>query len=202
MAAPSLTHWGRVTQICVSKLTIIGSDNGLSPSRRQAIIWTNAGILLIGPLGTNFCEILIEIQTFSLKKMRLKISSAKCCPLRLGLNMLIHSSPKVMAVFLFLIFENFLIGGMFSILETIKTDRSTLILQNKNWCQMINSMCTTFQMWQNCILQNQVCFERLISLSKTPYIFVKISKPRNWDPYSISAMSHGNRTSSYENSGP
>ena len=35
--------------ICVSKLTIIGSDNGLSPSRRQAIIWTNAWILLIGP---------------------------------------------------------------------------------------------------------------------------------------------------------
>ena len=110
----------------------------------------------------------------------------------------LHSSPKVMAVFLFLIFENFLIGGMFSILETIKTDKSTLILQNKNWCQMINPMCTTFQMWQNCILQNQVCFERLISLSKTPYIFVKISNPRNWDPYSIFAMSHGNRTSSYE----
>ena len=46
-----------------SKLTIIGSDNGLSPGRRQAIIWTNAGtcILLIGPLGTNFSEILIEI---------------------------------------------------------------------------------------------------------------------------------------------
>ena len=41
------------------KLIIIGSDNGLSPGRRQAIIWTNAGILLIGPLGTNFIEILI-----------------------------------------------------------------------------------------------------------------------------------------------
>ena len=51
-----LTHWGRVTYICVSKLTIIGSDNGLSPGRRQAIIWTNAGILLIRPLGTNFNE--------------------------------------------------------------------------------------------------------------------------------------------------
>ena len=51
--------------ICVSKLTIIGSDNGLSPDRRQAIIWTNAGLsLLIGPLGTNFSEILIEILTF------------------------------------------------------------------------------------------------------------------------------------------
>ena len=56
-----LTHWGRVTHICVSKLAIIGSDNGLSPDRRQAIIWTNAGLLLIGHLGTNFSEILIEI---------------------------------------------------------------------------------------------------------------------------------------------
>ena len=81
-----LTHWGRVTHICVVKLTIIGSDNGLSPERRQAIIWTSAGILLIGPLGTNFSEILIEIQTFSLKKIRLKMSSAKCCSFRLGLN--------------------------------------------------------------------------------------------------------------------
>ena len=55
------THWGRVTHICVGNLTIIGSDNGLSPDLRQAIIWTNSGILLIGPLGTNFSEILIEI---------------------------------------------------------------------------------------------------------------------------------------------
>ena len=44
-----LTHWGRVTLICVGNLPIIGSDNGLSPDRRQAIIWTKAGILLIGP---------------------------------------------------------------------------------------------------------------------------------------------------------
>ena len=81
-----LTHWGRVTHICVSKLTIIGSDNGLSPDRRQAIIRTNAGILLIGPLGINFSEILIEILTFSFKKMHLKVSSAKRRPLCLGLN--------------------------------------------------------------------------------------------------------------------
>ena len=73
----SLTHWGRVTHICVSKLTIIGSDNGLSPGRRQAIIWTNAGILLIVPLGTNFSEILINILTFSFAKMHLKVSLAK-----------------------------------------------------------------------------------------------------------------------------
>ena len=83
-----LTHWGRVTHICVGKLTIIGSDNSLSPGRRQAIIWTNAGILLFGPLGTNFSEILIEIQAFSLKKIRLKMSSAKCGSFCLGLNVL------------------------------------------------------------------------------------------------------------------
>ena len=64
----ALTHWGLVTHICVGKPITIGSDSGLSPERRQAIIWTNAGILLIGPLGTNFSEILTGIQIFSLKK--------------------------------------------------------------------------------------------------------------------------------------
>ena len=85
-----LTHWGRVTHICVSKLTIIASDNGLSPDGRQAIIWTNAGLLLIGPLGTNFSEILIEILTFSFKKMHLKMSSENWRPIPLGLNVLNH----------------------------------------------------------------------------------------------------------------
>ena len=84
-----LTHWVRVTHICVSKMTIIGSDNGLSPGRRQAIIWINAGILLIWPLGTNFSEIYIEILTFSFTKIRLNVSSAKRRPFCLGLNVLI-----------------------------------------------------------------------------------------------------------------
>ena len=79
-----LTHCGRVTHICVSKLTIIDSDNGLSPGRRQAIIWTNDVVLLIEPLGTKFSEILIGIQTFSLKRMHLKMSSAKWRPFCLG----------------------------------------------------------------------------------------------------------------------
>ena len=65
-----------MTHICVSKLIIIGSDNGLSPGRHQATIWTNIGILLIGPLGTNFSEISIEIHISSFKKMHLKRSSA------------------------------------------------------------------------------------------------------------------------------
>ena len=86
-----LTHWGRVTHICVSKLTIIGSDNGLLPRERQAIIWTNARILLIWLLGTNFSEILFESHTFSFKKMQLKMSSGKWRPFCLGLNVLIFS---------------------------------------------------------------------------------------------------------------
>ena len=83
-----LTHWGRVTHICVGSLTIIGSENGLSPDWRQAIIWTNAVILLIGTLGTNFSEILSKIYTFSFKKMHLKTLSAKLRPFSLGLNVL------------------------------------------------------------------------------------------------------------------
>ena len=75
-----------MTHICVSKLTIIGSDNGLSPGQHQAIIWTNDGILLTGTLGTNFNEILIEIYTLSFKKMHLKMSSGKWRPFCLSLN--------------------------------------------------------------------------------------------------------------------
>ena len=86
-----IIHWGRATHIYVSKLTIIASDNGLSPGRRQTIIWNNAGILLIGLLGTKFSEILIEILTFSFKKMRLKVSSAKWRPFCLGLNVIMQS---------------------------------------------------------------------------------------------------------------
>ena len=73
-----------MTHICIGKLTNLGSDNGLSPGRRQAIIWTSAGILLIGTLGTNFSEFLIGIQAFSFKKMHLKMLSAKWRPFCLG----------------------------------------------------------------------------------------------------------------------
>ena len=71
------TLWGRVTHICVSKLTIIASDNGLS-----------SGLLVIGPLGTNFNEISIEIDTFLFKKMHLKMSSGKWRPFCRGFNVL------------------------------------------------------------------------------------------------------------------
>ena len=86
-ARPS-AHWGRMTRICVSNLIILGSDNGVSHDQRKAIIWTNAGILLIGPLGTNFSEILIEIHRFSFTKIRLKMLAAKWRLFCLGLNVL------------------------------------------------------------------------------------------------------------------
>ena len=71
---PTEAEWN----ICVNNLTIIGSENGLSPGRRQAIISTNDGILT-------------EIDTFSFKKMHLKMSSGNLWPFCLGLNELIVS---------------------------------------------------------------------------------------------------------------
>ena len=91
-----LTHWEQVRHICFSKLTIIGSDNGLSPDRRQAIIPTNAGILLIGPFRINFSEILIEIHKFSFKKMNLKMPSGKWWPFCLSLNVLMANGQLIM----------------------------------------------------------------------------------------------------------
>ena len=58
--------------ICIVNLTTIGSGNGLSPGSCQTIIWTNAGILLIGPPGKIFSEILIEIHTSSSKNAFVK----------------------------------------------------------------------------------------------------------------------------------
>ena len=70
--------------------------NSLRPSDAYMRRWTNAGILLIGTLGTNFSEILIDIQTFSFKKMHLKISSVKWHPFCLVLNVL--RTPAALAM--------------------------------------------------------------------------------------------------------
>ena len=81
-----LTHWGRATHICISKLTIIGSDNGLAPT----IVWTNSRILLIRTLvNKKVSETLSEIHIFSFKKIHLKMSSGKWRPFWFGLNLLI-----------------------------------------------------------------------------------------------------------------
>ena len=93
-----LTHWGRVTHICVSNITTIGSDNDLSPGRRQVIIWTDDGILSIGPLGINISEILFRIQISPFKKMHLKMSYSKWRPFCFGLNVLKQNTEAVIMV--------------------------------------------------------------------------------------------------------
>ena len=99
-----LTHWDRVMQTCVGILTNIGSDNGLSPGRRQAIIWSrdisNTGILLMGLIGTNLSETWIQIQIFSLKKIRLTMSSVKYQPFCVSLNVLTNWRRDEMATIL------------------------------------------------------------------------------------------------------
>ena len=90
-----------VTWSC--KLTIIGANNGLSPRRRQAIIWTNDGLLLTGTLRTNFSEILNETHklTFSFKTMHLKMASAKWRPFSLGINVLMKHSVIAFVMIIF-----------------------------------------------------------------------------------------------------
>ena len=88
MACSTLKYMPFWTHRCVGNVNIIDSENGLTPGWRQAIIGTNVGILLIGPLRTNFSEILIEIKTCLFKKEHLEVSSVKWRPFCLGLNVL------------------------------------------------------------------------------------------------------------------
>ena len=81
---------GNASMFNSAKWSIIGSDNGLLPVYRQAIAWTNIGIMLIWSLGMDFSEILIKIQTFSLKKINMKMLSAKWRPFCLS-----HSVSKL-----------------------------------------------------------------------------------------------------------
>ena len=76
----------------------IGAANGLSPARCWAITWTNADLLSNGPSGTNFSEIWIATLTFSFRKMRLKMSSAKCRPSCLGISVFIGLSLNYVIV--------------------------------------------------------------------------------------------------------
>ena len=95
----TLTHWSRVRQICISRQATIGLDNGLPPGRRQAITWTNAGILLIGPLGTNFSEILIEIHIhFHSRKCIWKCRLENVSHFVSGLNVFCHFMPVLVQI--------------------------------------------------------------------------------------------------------
>ena len=66
--------------VCVDILTIIGSDNGLSPGQRQAIIWTNDRILSIRPLGIRNSYIFIQEYAFEkvFCKMGVILSQPQC----------------------------------------------------------------------------------------------------------------------------
>ena len=100
------THRGRVTHTCIDKLAIIGSDHSLWPSQCQAIIWTNAGILLIRTTWTNFSEILGVNQTFSFKKMQVKMSSAKGRQFCLGFNVLMTAKwPQTHSIHMTLVLQ-------------------------------------------------------------------------------------------------
>ena len=72
---PSATYMRKWIESAVVQI-----DNGLSSSQCQAIILTNAGIFLIGPMGINVREILIKINTFSFKKMYLQMWPAQWWP--------------------------------------------------------------------------------------------------------------------------
>ena len=87
-----------MTHICVSELTMIGSDNGLSPGRRQAIIWNNAGLLLIESLGTNFQwnfnrNSNIFIQENALEHVVSEMTSILSRPQCVNTSVLHYSSP-------------------------------------------------------------------------------------------------------------
>ena len=62
--------------LCISKSGHHWSDNGLLPTQHQAIIWTNVGLLKIGPLETIFSEIWMYKQS-SYNTINFNMSSVK-----------------------------------------------------------------------------------------------------------------------------
>ena len=89
--SPFLTHRGRVSQYMPFMVQIMG----LSPARRQPIIWTIDGLLSISLQATYFQEILFGIQEFRFKKMHFKMSSAKRQPSCLGLSVFKHCIREI-----------------------------------------------------------------------------------------------------------
>ena len=66
-----------ILKLISSWCRINASLNWVSISSGNGFYWTNAALLSIGPLGTNFNEIRMGTQNFSSMKMLLKMSSAK-----------------------------------------------------------------------------------------------------------------------------
>ena len=141
--------------ICVSNIftIIIGPDNSWSPGRRQAIIRTNVGILLIRTLRTNFNEILIAIITFSFKKISLKVSSEKRLPFCLGLNVLNGSS----------FFSTQCVTKVnHHGIKTIGGQTYTQTLPNIDCISQQNTFLFSINIWQNLIFRCWYAFESKI----------------------------------------
>ena len=96
-----------------------------------SLVQATSHYLLIGRLGTNFSEILIEILTFSFKKMRLKVSFAKRQSFCLGFNVLSFDvcSASITAVLELLKWHLIMISGLKTChlnLETVSVYRCCL----------------------------------------------------------------------------
>ena len=88
-----LTHWGRATHICVSKLATIGSDYGLSPWRRQAIIRTKCSNIVNWTLGNKFQWNLNRNSSIFIQQNGFENVVWKMAAICLGLNVLILGVP-------------------------------------------------------------------------------------------------------------
>ena len=141
-----------MTHICVSKLTIIVQDNGLSPDRCKAIIWKNTAILLILTLGTNFSEMLIEIRIFASSKIHLKLSTGKWCPfcwrgelLRVGIRQVYSIFSLHQFIYNYSVFNSNPYGNDLFI-----------------WCQF-QIICCAFKLWQNTVKRKENQWIRIIN---------------------------------------
>ena len=163
----TLNYWGRVTHISVSKLIIIGSDNGLSPGQSQSIIWTNAVILLIGSLETNSNEILIEFHTFSFTMMYLKMSRkwrSFCL------------SPNVLTVIWWfgscsVVSSNCITRNMGIMLWTYNIEHITaFLIYNCQWAGFVTLVSVYYgwyNLWEPLMKHHLVCWHQYIKQLKT-----------------------------------
>ena len=158
-----------MTHIRISKLTVISTDNGLSLCWRQAIVLTNAIILLIGPLGTNFSVISIKIDTFSFQKMHLKMSSGKWQPFCLNLNVLRKQTPMIISSCL-----NYFYRNMICRYESYKTYEN-LIWFNIYYWYFVHTIRWCFaSYWNNMIIWGSFqCKYRIIY--GLPWIMIFVS---------------------------
>ena len=115
----------------------ISSGNGLSPVRQQAIIWTNAGLLSIELLGTNFSEIQIGILSFSFKKMHLKLSSAQMAAI-LSRGRWVNSYPQALHIYIIELGHHWFIQWDVTSSASINYLNQWWLPNNYNWVTDIN----------------------------------------------------------------